>query len=87
MSEVLEHSSSVEVIAVDKLRSFVERIEKLEEQKTALAEDIKEVCREAKYHGFDVSIMKKVIKMRSMESGKLQEQEQLLDLYKEALGL
>jgi uncharacterized protein (UPF0335 family) len=87
MSEILEHSSSVEVIAVDKLKNFVERVEKLEEQKTALAEDIKEVYRESKYHGFDIGIMKKVIKMRSMESGKLQEQEQLLDLYKEALGL
>lgn len=82
--EVMEKPS--EVIATDKLKSFVERIENLEEQKTAIAEDIKEVYREARFHGFDVAIMKKVIKMRSMDSGKLAEQEQLIDLYKEALG-
>jgi len=87
MSETLEKASSSDVIAVEKLRNFVERVERLEEQKNALSEDIKEVYREAKYHGFDVMIMKKVIKMRGMDSSKLQEQEQLLDLYKEALGL
>lgn len=82
--EVMDKVS--EVIAADKLKSFVERVERLEEQKTAIAEDIKEVYREARFHGFDVAIMKKVIKMRSMDSGKLAEQEQLIDLYKEALG-
>ena len=87
MSEVLEKTSSVEVIAVDKLRNFVERIERLEEQKTAVAEDIKDVYKEAKYHGFDTSIMKKVIRLRAMDINKLQEQEMLLNLYKEALGL
>ena len=87
MSETLEKATSADVVAVDKLRSFVERVERLEEQKNATSEDIKEVYREAKYHGFDVMIMKKVIKMRAMDSNKLQEQEQLLELYKEALGL
>ena len=84
MSETMEKT---EVIAVEKLRSFVERVERLEEQKTAVAEDVKEVYREARYHGFDVGIMKKVVKMRAMDSSKLLEQEQLLELYKEALGL
>ncbi|MCH9753832.1 MAG: DUF2312 domain-containing protein, partial [Alphaproteobacteria bacterium] len=73
--------------AVEKLRSFIERVERLEDQKAAVLEDIGEVYKEAKFHGFDTSIMRKVVKMRSMDSGKLQEQEQLLDLYKEALGL
>lgn len=85
MSEVLEKTT--EVVAVDKLRAFIERIEKLEDQKSAVLEDIGEVYKEAKFYGFDVSTMRKIVKMRSMESGKLQEQEQLLDLYKEALGL
>jgi uncharacterized protein (UPF0335 family) len=87
MSETLERATSSEVIAVEKLKNFVERVERLEEQKNAISEDMKEVYREAKYHGFDVMIMKKVIKMRAMDSAKLQEQEQLLELYKEALGL
>jgi len=87
MSETLERATSADVVAVDKLKNFVERVERLEEQKNAISEDMKEVYREAKYHGFDVMIMKKVIKMRAMDANKLQEQEQLLELYKEALGL
>jgi len=85
MSEVLEKTS--EVIAVEKLRNFIERVERLEEQKTSVTSDMSEVYKEAKFHGFDVGIMKKIVKMRAMDSGKLQEQEMLLDLYKEALGL
>lgn len=85
MTETMDKPS--EVIAIEKLKSFVERVERLEEQKTAISEDMKEVFREARFHGFDVGIMKKVIKMRAMDSGKLAEQEQLIDMYKEALGL
>jgi uncharacterized protein (UPF0335 family) len=85
MTEIMDKPS--EVIATEKLKSFVERAERLEEQKTAIAEDMKEVFREARFHGFDVAIMKKVIRMRAMDSGKLAEQEQLIDLYREALGL
>ena len=84
MTETMDKPS--EVIATEKLKSFVERVERLEEQKTAISEDMKEVFREARFHGFDVGIMKKVIKMRAMDSGKLAEQEQLIDLYREALG-
>ncbi len=74
-------------IAADQLRSFIERIERLEEEKAALAEDIKEVYAEAKGTGFDVKIMRQIIRMRKMDESELDEQEALLDLYKRALGM
>jgi uncharacterized protein (UPF0335 family) len=74
-------------IAADRLRSLVERIERLEEEKQALAGDIREVFAEAKGSGFDTKIMRQVIKLRKMESDDRQEQETLLDLYKQALGM
>ncbi len=74
-------------IAADRLRSFIERIERLEEEKAALTADIREVFGEAKGTGFDTKIMRQVIKLRKMESNDRQEQEHLLDLYKRALGL
>ena len=74
-------------IAADRLRSLVERIERLEEEKQALAGDIREVFAEAKGAGFDTKIMRQVIKLRKMESDDRQEQETLLDLYKQALGM
>ena len=74
-------------IAADRLRSFVERIERLEEEKAALAADIREVFSEAKGTGFDTKIMRQVIRLRKMESNDRDEQEHLLDLYKRALGL
>lgn len=74
-------------IAADRLRSLVERIERLEEEKQALAGDIREVFAEAKGTGFDTKIMRQVIKLRKMEQNDREEQEHLLDLYKRALGL
>ena len=74
-------------IAVERLRSFVERIERLEEEKAALAADIREVYAEAKSTGFDVKTMRQVIKLRKLDRDDRQEQEHLLDLYKQALGL
>ena len=74
-------------IAVERLRSFVERIERLEEEKAALAADIREVYAEAKSTGFDVKTMRQVIRLRKMDRDDRQEQEHLLDLYKQALGL
>ncbi len=74
-------------IAADRLRSFIERIERLEEEKAALAADIREVYSEAKGTGFDTKIMRQVIRLRKMESNDRDEQEHLLDLYKRALGL
>ncbi len=74
-------------IAADRLRSFIERIERLEEEKAALAADIREVFAEAKSNGFDTKIMRQVVRLRKMESADREEQELLLDLYKRALGM
>ena len=74
-------------IAADRLKSFIERIERLEEEKNAIATDIKEVYSEAKSSGFETKIMKEIIKLRKMEAHDREEQEQLLDLYKRAIGM
>ena len=74
-------------IAGEQLRSFIERIERLEEERKTLAEDIKEVFAEAKGNGFDTQIMRQIIKMRRMDEDDLDEQETLLDIYKRALGM
>ena len=74
-------------IAGERLRSFIERIERLEEEKRALSEDIKEVYAEAKGNGFDAKIMRQLIRIRRMDKDDLDEQESLLDVYKRALGM
>jgi uncharacterized protein (UPF0335 family) len=74
-------------IGADRLRSFVERIERLEEEKAALTADIREVYAEAKGNGYDTKVMRQIIKLRKMETADRQEQEALLDLYKRAIGL
>ncbi len=74
-------------IAAKRLRSFIERIERLEEEKAALAADAREVYAEAKGDGFDVKTMRQIVRLRKMESSDRAEQEALLDLYKAALGL
>lgn len=74
-------------IARDRLRAFVERIERLEEEKATLAADIKEVYAEAKGTGFDTKTMRKVIRLRKMDAQKRQEEEMLLDTYLLALGM
>lgn len=71
----------------DALRSFIERIERLEEEKQGLSEDIKDVYSEAKSHGFDVKIMRQVIRLRKMEEDSRKEQEALIDTYLHALGM
>jgi uncharacterized protein (UPF0335 family) len=74
-------------IAKDRLRSFIERIERLEEEKAALTGDIREVYAEAKGVGFDAKIMRQIVKLRKLDNAERQEQEALLDLYKQAVGL
>ncbi len=73
--------------AEGKLRSLIERIERLEEEKAALAADIREVYSEAKGEGFDVKIMRQVVRIRRLEAADRQEQEAILDLYLTALGV
>ena len=74
-------------ITGDQLRQFIERIERLEEEKSAIASDIKDVYAEAKANGFDAKIMRQVIKLRKMDSSERQEQESMLDVYLHALGM
>ncbi len=85
MSE--EEKNEVGGIAADRLRSLIERIERLEEEKSAIASDIRDVFAEAKSAGFDVKIMRAILKLRKMNAADRDEQEYLLDVYKKALDI
>jgi uncharacterized protein (UPF0335 family) len=74
-------------VAASQLRSFVERIERLEEEKKALADDIRDVYAEAKGNGFDTKVLRKVIALRKKDAAERQEEEAILDLYLHALGM
>ncbi len=74
-------------VSGDQLRSIIERVEKLEEEKAALAADIREIFAEAKGNGFDTKAIRQVIKLRKMEASERQEQEAVLDTYLHALGM
>ena len=73
--------------AKEHLRSFIERDERLEEERAALTADIREVFSEAKGQGFDAKIMRQVVRMRKLDKADFQEQEAMLDLYLSALGM
>ena len=84
-----DDSSSLDVLntaAQTRLKTIIERIERLEEDKAAVAADIKEVFAEAKGEGFDVKILRKVVRLRKQDKAKRQEEEALLDLYLAAIG-
>ena len=74
-------------VAGERLRSFIQRIERLEEERKTIGDDIREVYAEAKSNGFDPKIMRQVIRLRKMEVADRQEQEALLDTYLAALGM
>ena len=74
-------------IAADRLRSLIERIERLEEERKALGSDIKDIFAEAKSAGFDVKVMRQIIRIRKQEPAEVEEQESLLDVYRRALGM
>jgi uncharacterized protein (UPF0335 family) len=76
-----------QTVAGERLKSFVERIEKLEEERTSLGADIREVYSEAKGSGFDVKIMRQVVRLRKMEPAERAEMDELLDIYKQAIGM
>lgn len=73
--------------AKNQLKSFIERIERMEEEKAALGADIREIYAEAKGTGFDTKIMRQVIRMRKLDKADFQEQEAMLDLYLTAIGM
>jgi len=74
-------------ITAEQLRQYIERVERLEEEKKSIAEDVKEVFAEAKGNGFDVKIMKEIIRIRKKSENEIEEEEYLLDTYKRALGM
>ena len=79
--------SKVGGIAADRLLSIIERVERLEEEKKALGNDIKDIFSEAKSAGFDVAVLKQLMRLRKKEPAEVEEQESLLDLYKRAIGM
>ena len=74
-------------IAVDRLRSLIERIERLEEEKKAIAGDIRDIFAEAKSAGFDVKVMREILKLRKMDAADRDEKEFLLETYRKALEI
>lgn len=74
-------------IAADRLRSIIERVERLEEERKALGSDIKDIFAEAKSAGFDVKVLRQIIRIRRQEPAEVEEQETLLDVYRRALGM
>ena len=80
-------TSNVGGVAGDRLKSFIERIERLEEEKAAIGADVREIYAEAKAVGFDTKVMRQVVKLRKMDRQEREEQEQLLDLYLAAIGM
>ncbi|NEU11092.1 DUF2312 domain-containing protein [Methylobacterium sp. BTF04] len=74
-------------VAADQLKSFIERIERLEEEKAGLASDIKDVYAEAKGTGFDVKALRKIVSLRKKDHAERQEEEAILELYMQALGM
>lgn len=78
---------ATESVAQDQLRAFVERIERMEEEKKAIADDIKEIYAEAKGNGFDTKVLRQIVRIRRQDHAERMEQEALLDLYMTALGM
>ncbi|MBV8962374.1 MAG: DUF2312 domain-containing protein [Hyphomicrobiales bacterium] len=76
-----------DAVAPDLLKAFVERIERLEEEKASIAGDVKEVYAEAKAQGFDTKILRKVVSLRRRDAAERREEEEILDLYLQALGM
>jgi uncharacterized protein (UPF0335 family) len=81
------HNSGPASIARDQLRSIVERIEKLEEEKKSIADDIKDIFVEAKSNGYDVKTLRAVVRLRKQDTAERSEAQALLDLYLNALGM
>ena len=74
-------------VAADQLKAFIERIERLEEEKAALAGDLREVYSEAKGNGYDTKVMRKIVSMRRKDHAERQEEQAIMELYLQALGL
>ncbi len=86
-SAVSKKTKAAGPISADRLKSFIERVEKLEEERHAIGSDIRDVYSEAKGVGYDVKTMRKVVSLRKLDAADRAEQEALLDTYKHALGV
>jgi len=80
-------AKSSEAVDASHLRAFIERIERLEEEKKALSDDVRDVYAEAKGNGFDAKVIRKVVSIRKQDRDKRREEEEILDLYLAALGI
>ncbi len=87
MAEAQKQANDTGEISGNRLKSFIERIERLEEEKKALGEDIRDVYSEAKSTGFEPKIMRKIVSMRKANLEKRREEQELLELYMAALGM
>lgn len=83
----MKNSVTVGGIETTKLKSYIERIERLEEEKAGLSSDMRDIFAEAKSNGFDTKTMRQVLKLRKMKVNERTEAEYMLDLYKRALGM
>jgi uncharacterized protein (UPF0335 family) len=82
-----EVTDSTQTVAAGQLKAFIERIERLEEEKQSLADDIKDVYAEMKGTGFDTKAVRTIVRLRKKDQAERQEEEAMLDLYKAALGM
>lgn len=80
-------NETAQVIAAGQLRAFIERIERLEEERKTISQDIREVFAEARGSGFNTKAMRTIISLRKKDQAERQEEEAILDLYKSALGM
>ncbi|MCA0278472.1 MAG: DUF2312 domain-containing protein [Proteobacteria bacterium] len=87
MADASEATSTAQTVAAGQLRAFIERIERLDEEKKTVADDIKDVYAEAKGTGFDTKAIRTLIRLRKMDQAERAEAETILDLYKAALGM
>lgn len=82
-----QNEPSVDSVAQDQLRAYIERVERMEEEKAAIAADIKEIYAEARGNGFDTKILRKIVSIRKQDANERAEQAALLNLYMSALGM
>jgi uncharacterized protein (UPF0335 family) len=83
----MAYPANTESVAGDQLRAFIERIERMAEEKAAIAADIKEIYAEAKGNGFDTAVIRQLVKLRKMDANERMEREAILEMYMAALGM
>ena len=83
----IEGGGNAQTVAANQLRAFIERVERLEEEKKTIADDIKEVYAEAKGNGFYTKAIRELVKLRKQDAGEREEHEAIVELYKAALGM